>query len=325
MIQWAIELRASIYEGAVVPALYALGLMEFSEDAFDWLNFALFGLLQIAVIVVVCRPLEAWRPVEPITDPRAVRTDAVFTLVRNLGVLPLVMFVLFRPIAVGWEAGLASLGFVPPTLESLLPFLDAMPFVAFCVYVVLLDLADYWRHRLQHSLDWWWALHSLHHAQRQMTFWTDARNHLLDDILRAAWFAGAATLIGVPPAQFPLATLVLRLAEALSHANLRTSFGPLGRLVVSPHFHRIHHARDHAQAPHDRTHGCNFAVLFPVWDMIFGTARYGGAYPPTGDLSGSERLARGGWFASQAAGLARLVRVFSGRTGAAPGPGRGNS
>jgi sterol desaturase/sphingolipid hydroxylase (fatty acid hydroxylase superfamily) len=310
---WLIELRSSLFEDFVMPAFYALGLMRWSEDAFEWMNFALFGVLQVVVIVLVCRPLEAWNPVETITDRSAVRTDMVFTWVRNLGLLPLAMFVLFRPIAVAWEAGLARLGFVPPTLETLFPALAAMPFLSFAIYVVLLDLADYWRHRLQHSWNWWWALHSLHHAQRQMTYWTDARNHVLDDILRAAWFAGAATIIGIPPGQFPLASLVLRLFEALSHANLRTDFGLLRRVVVSPHFHRVHHARDHAEAPHDRTHGCNFAVLFPVWDMIFGTARFGGAYPPTGDLSGSEALARGGWFGAQLASAKRLFRVLAGR------------
>jgi sterol desaturase/sphingolipid hydroxylase (fatty acid hydroxylase superfamily) len=28
--------------------------------------------------------------------------------------------------------------------------------------------------------------------------------------------------------------------------------------------------------------GCNFAVLFPVWDMLFGTARFDGTYEATG-------------------------------------------
>jgi sterol desaturase/sphingolipid hydroxylase (fatty acid hydroxylase superfamily) len=314
MIQWLIELRGALFEAWVVPAMYALGLMQWSEDAYDWLNFMLFGLLQIVVTVLVCRPLEGWRPVEKVTDHAAVRTDMVFTVVRNLGLLPLAMFVLFRPIAVAWEAGLARLGFVAPTLEVLWPGLAHAPFLSFVLYVVLLDLADYWRHRLQHSVGWWWALHSVHHAQAQMTYWTDARNHLLDDILRAAWFAGAATLIGIPPGQFPLATLVLRLVESLSHANLRTGFGRVGgKLVVSPQFHRVHHARDHATGPHEAAHGCNFAVLLPVWDMLFGTARWGHDYPATGDATGSARLAHGGWFGTQAAGLARLARTLVGR------------
>jgi hypothetical protein len=114
--------------------------------------------------------------------------------------------------------------------------------VALAIYVVVLDFAAYWHHRFQHRIGWWWALHSLHHAQTQMTFWTDDRNHILDDVLAAAWFGVIAVLIGVPPGQFPVILLILRLGESLSHANVRLDFGRFGeRLLVSPRFHRLHH------------------------------------------------------------------------------------
>lgn len=314
MIQTLIGARAWALEHLVAPAFFALGLMDRLEDAEAWVDFIALGLLQVALTWAVCRPLEALDPVEPVTDRASVRTDVTYTLLNRIGILPLLMFVVFQPLGIAWEGLLADMGVVPPTIESFLPWLSAHPFVALLVYIVVLDFADYWRHRLQHSLDWWWALHSLHHAQRQMTFWTDDRNHLIDDMLTAAWLAGWAVLIGVPPGQFPLVLLVLRLAESFSHANVRASFGRLvGRLLVSPHFHRVHHALDHAAAPHDRTHGCNFAVLFPVWDMLFGTARFGGPYPATGDLSGSERLARGSWLSTQAEGAKRLLRTLAGR------------
>ena len=70
------------------------------------------------------------------------------------------------------------------------------------------------RHRLSHQFRWWWALHSLHHAQRQMTFWSDDRNHVLDDLIAFVWFGVIALLIGVPPLQFPLLVLVLRFLES---------------------------------------------------------------------------------------------------------------
>ena len=55
---------------------------------------------------------------------------------------------------------------------------------AFFAYLVVFDFVDYWLHRGQHGLRWWWGLHSLHHSQRQMTKWSDNRGHLLDDLLR---------------------------------------------------------------------------------------------------------------------------------------------
>jgi sterol desaturase/sphingolipid hydroxylase (fatty acid hydroxylase superfamily) len=64
------------------------------------------------------------------------------------------------------------------------------------------------------------------------------------------------------------------------HANLPWSYGPLGYVLVSPLFHRLHHAIGYGHE--GRRHGCNFAVLFPLWDMLFGTADYRRAIEPTG-------------------------------------------
>ncbi len=310
-----VALKQTIFEHALLPALYALGLMAFEEAAEEWLDFALLGALTVFVSVAVCLPLERWRPVEDHgADRGPIRTDVTYTLLSRLGLAPLFAFILLRPIEAAWAAGLARLGFIPPTLETLIPPLRDAPLLAFLAYVVVLDFAEYWRHRLQHRLGWWWALHSLHHAQRQMTFWTDDRNHFIDDLLAGLWFALVATFIGVPPGQFPLLILLTRVAESLSHANVRLEFGRIGRyLLVSPQYHRAHHGLDHAEGRHALAHGCNFAVLLPVWDVLFGTARFGRDYPATGDLSGSERLALGSWWGTQAEGAKRFARALIGR------------
>ena len=46
-----------------------------------------------------------------------------------------------------------------------------------------------------------------------MTFWSDDRNHLLDDIIGFVWFTAIALLIGIPPMQFPLLVLVTMRGE----------------------------------------------------------------------------------------------------------------
>jgi len=304
------RLTAWLFARVVQPAMYELDLMEWSEDAFEWLDFALLGAVTILLSWLICRPLEAWRPVEPVRDGRSVRTDMLYSALSRLGVLPLLAFVLFASLAVWWEAALADTGFVPPTLESLLPGLRERPWLAFLVYLVVLDFGEYWRHRAQHQFRWWWALHSVHHAQRQMTFWTDDRNHVLDDVLGALWFGGLALLIGVPPGQFPLILIILRVAESLSHANVRLSYGRVGeRLFVSPRFHRVHHGELSAGQ-----HGRNYAVLLPVWDWVFGTADFRReVFPPTGDPGAPEALATGGWLRQQAVGFRRMAAALAGR------------
>jgi sterol desaturase/sphingolipid hydroxylase (fatty acid hydroxylase superfamily) len=304
------RLNGLIFEGALEPLLWRLGWMDLAEDLHEWLDFALLGVFQLVVAWAVCRPLEAWRPVERWADRRAVRTDVLYAFISRIGLLPLLAFALLAGVQAQWEAWLAEHDLLLPTLEQLVPPLREHPVLTFFVYVVILDFGEYWRHRAQHGFRWWWALHSIHHAQRQMTFWTDDRNHILDDVLAALWFGAIALLIGVPPAQFPLIVLLLRLVESLSHANVRLSFGRLGEaLLVSPRFHRVHHGELSAGE-----HGCNYAVLLPVWDWLFRTGDFRrDRFPPTGDPEAGEALERGGWLRQQWTGLWRMLGVLAGR------------
>jgi sterol desaturase/sphingolipid hydroxylase (fatty acid hydroxylase superfamily) len=137
-----------------------------------------------------------------------------------------------------------------------------------------------------------------------MTFWTDDRNHILDEAIAALWFGTIALLIGVSPAQFPILLLLMRLVEAFSHGNIRLSFGRIGeRLLVSPRYHRLHHG-----VLSTAEHGKNYAVLFPVWDWLFGTVDFNRhVYPRTGDPGAPELTATGGWFTQQWAGFKRML------------------
>ncbi|WP_237216219.1 sterol desaturase family protein [Falsiroseomonas oryziterrae] len=314
MWQWFMDLwvgtSGAIYEEAVQPALYALGMMTYADRVQEWLDFALLGIVQIMVVYAVCRPLEALRPVEDVTDNKAIWTDVFYTLLARLGLLPLIAFVLLSSAERTMQGWLADTGFVPPTLETLFPALREMPLLALLLYVVILDFGEYWRHRFQHMFGWWYALHSVHHAQRQMTFWTDDRNHLLDDAIAAVWFGAVALLIGVPPVQFVLIVMVRQLAESLSHANVRLDFGRVGeRILVSPRFHRIHHGELSAGE-----HGRNYAVLLPIWDWIFRTGDFDrSSYPRTGDPHAPESLATGGWLRQQVDGMKELGKALRGR------------
>ncbi|MBX5454427.1 MAG: sterol desaturase family protein [Acidobacteriia bacterium] len=293
-----------VQEHLLLPLLYHLGLMAWEEVAYGWALFATYGAAQVALMYAICVPLERWRPVERWNDQRAVLTDVLYTIIARVGLLPLVSFVAFYRVQVALNGWLTDHGYVPPTLERFIPALLGHPAVTFLCYALLLDLADYWRHRLSHRFSWWWALHSLHHAQRQMTFWSDDRNHILDDLISALWFGAIALLIGVPPMQFPLLILLLRLLESISHANVRLDFGWLGeRLLISPRFHRAHHG---VLAAGERS--CNYGAVFPFWDMLFGTADFSKSYPATGDPSAEEVLATGSYLAQQWAGLRRFMR-----------------
>ena len=306
------QIQGTIFETAIQPALFHLGLMDWSEDVFDGVEFALYGALAVILAYVLCRPLELWRPVEHWDEAwgarRAVRTDIIYTLVHRLGIVPAILFLVLAPIGVAIDSYSRFAGYIPPELEQLWHPLFNHPFATFLVYMVVLDFGEYWRHRLQHRLPWWWALHSLHHDQRQMTLWSDDRNHILDDVLALAWTGTLAMLIGVPPGAYPLMLIGFRLIETLSHTNVRLGFGRFGSLLlVGPHYHRVHHSIEHAAPPFDRPRGCNFAIIFPVWDVIFRTWHPAEGYPKTGVASLAGSAVRCGYLRHQWEGFRRLA------------------
>lgn len=299
-----------LFEAVLQPAMFALGLGNLLAEGYRATGWLLVGLLQLALLLSLGRALERWRPVEPVSDRAAVRTDVVYTLLHRLGIVRVALFFTLDPL---WDAamGWARLhGWPTLELEMLWPALAAQPLLGFAVYLLLFDLADYFYHRAQHRFGWWWQLHAVHHSQRQLTVWSDDRNHLLDDALHDAVFVLLAMAVGVPPGQFIALVALTQLLQSLAHANLRLDFGPLRGLLVSPRFHRLHHAigLGHESAGAGSLGGHNFAVLFPVWDVLFGTARWHDALQPTGirDQLAGRDYGRGFW-AQQWRALARIA------------------
>ncbi len=306
------QAQAWVFETIVSPALYFLDLASLQERAFEATEFFLLGVLEILFIALVLQTLERVNPVElSASKPRRLNVDLIYTALNRLGAAPLLIFaILAIPFDVldGW---LRIQGFIPPKLEDFIPAMQQNPIMSFIIYLLVIDFCAYWLHRAQHQFEIWWALHSLHHSQERMTVWTDDRNHLLDDLLVDGAFAIISLIIGIPPAQFVVLVMVSRLVESFSHANLRISFGAVGeRLVVSPRFHRVHHAI--GLGHEGKTHGVNFAVLFPIWDVIFKTANFANHYPATGVRDQQQGVNYGvGFWQQQWYGVKRLVRVVN--------------
>ena len=301
-----------LFEGVVSPFMFMAGFGNRLEEGYTATGWLLVGLLQLAVIVAVIVPLQRWRPAEPVVDRAAIRTDIVYTLIHRLGLFRVALFLLVEPVFdAGWGV-LRAAGWPTFHLDQVWPGITDLAWVSLFIYLVVFDFADYWIHRGQHHFRWWWALHALHHSQRQMTAWSDNRNHLLDDLIRDSLLVLLAQLIGVAPGQFVAIVAITQLSENLQHANVRMAFGRWGRgLWVSPCFHRRHHAIGIGhERPNSRVlGGCNFAVLLPWWDRMFGTANFEDRYEPTGirdQLELGRDYGRGFW-SQQWLGLRRLV------------------
>jgi len=301
-----------LYETLFQPLAFWMGLGNRLEDAYDATGWLLVGLLQLLVLLAVIGPLQRWRPVEAITDRVAVRTDVLYTLIHRLGLFRLALFFTLTP----WLDDLFGLlrvaGLGTFHLDDLWPGVTDQALVSLLLYLLVFDFLDYWIHRGQHQFGWWWKLHSLHHSQRQMTMWSDNRNHLLDDLIRDVIVVVVAQFIGIAPGQFVAIVAFTQLSESFQHANVRLWFGRWGeRLWISPRFHRLHHSIGigHESKGKNTLGGSNFGVLLPWWDMLFGTANFEQRFDPTGVRDQVEQgrdYGRGFW-SQQWLGVKRLL------------------
>ncbi|MDD2881879.1 MAG: sterol desaturase family protein [Rhodoferax sp.] len=315
-MQWLADLFAewqgTLFEFVLQPLMFHAGLGNFLPDGYNATGWLLVGLLQLVVLLVVIGPLQRWRPVQAVTDSAAVRLDVIYTLIHRLGVFRLALFFTLDPLFDQFFGLLRVAGWHTFQLDSIWPGVTDLPWVSLLLYLVVLDFVNYWIHRAEHHWTWWWQLHALHHAQTQVTMWSDNRNHLLDDVIRAVIFVVVAQLIGIAPGQFVAIVALTQLSESFQHANVRIWFGELGeRLWISPRFHRLHHSIGVGYEPKGKhtLGGHNFGVLLPWWDMLFGTANFELRYDATGVRDQVEQgrdYGRGFW-AQQRLGFMRLL------------------
>jgi len=309
------NLQAWIFETIVQPAMFNLGLGEFVEDSYEGVEWFMLGVLQLIVLFIILRPLESWIPVHEIKNRYARWNDFIYTALHRLGAFSILVFFVLDPLLDHLTALLHLQGVNPFNLENIWPGMLQYPVVLFLTYLVVLDFFDYWYHRAEHQFNWWWALHSLHHSQRDMNLWSDNRNHLLDDFIRDIYMGLIAIAIGVEPGQYVMLVMASQMLQSLQHANVRIHFGRIGEyLLVSPRYHRTHHAIGIGHETHGKgtLGGHNFAVLFPIWDVLFGTALFAKEFSLTGirdQLPAPEGSARNygeGFWSQQWLGLKRM-------------------
>ena len=154
----------------------------------------------------------------------------------------------------------------------------ALSCAAVVISTAITDFFQYWAHRLQH-VPLLWPQHTVHHSDPSLDVTTTQRAHFLDHLfLPIATTLPMALLFDLPANQIIVLSLLPYLWPYFVHANLRIGFGPAWWLLTSPQYHRIHHSVESKHS--DR----NFALWFPLWDVLFGTAYapLPDEYPATG-------------------------------------------
>jgi sterol desaturase/sphingolipid hydroxylase (fatty acid hydroxylase superfamily) len=132
--------------------------------------------------------------------------------------------------------------------------------------VVAMDGANWLAHYADHRLDALWRFHALHHSQEELSVLTSFRAHPL--MHTTGFLLATVPVVALMPTR-PIAPVLITIyicIGTLQHANLRWTFGPVGRLIVSPAYHRLHHAPD--------TQHVNLGVVLTIWDVLAGRARF---------------------------------------------------
>jgi sterol desaturase/sphingolipid hydroxylase (fatty acid hydroxylase superfamily) len=145
-------------------------------------------------------------------------------------------------------------------------------------YAFVWDLTQYVFHRLQHGVPALWETHRFHHDETALSAVAQARHHPTSTLLAALFHLPVLLLFGAQAPHFVAGFLMFTLWGFVNHANVRIGFGRLTPVIAGPQWHRIHHSI--REEHRDR----NFAVLFPVIDLLFGTywRPAKDEFPPTG-------------------------------------------
>ena len=195
------------------------------------------------------------------------RTDLVYWVLQPLVFKPLaraftVVALVLLAVAAGVHADGASLGEWIRSGHGPLARLPAG--MQAVLALIAADLVGYWNHRLFHR-GRLWRFHAIHHSATELSWLSSVRAHPLSEMANHAVHAIALVALGfrvdVLAGVLPFFTLY----ALLLHANVPWSFGPLKYVLASPTFHRWHHTAQEEGL--DK----NFAGLFPVWDLMFGT------------------------------------------------------
>jgi sterol desaturase/sphingolipid hydroxylase (fatty acid hydroxylase superfamily) len=158
---------------------------------------------------------------------------------------------------------------------------ESIPLVigAMLIEALVVDFFFYWFHRCQHTANVLWQVHMLHHSDRALNVTTTHRVHFLEHLLTPLFMVLPIMLLfELPDRNIYWIALAPTVWSYVVHANVRIGFGRFWWLLSSPQYHRIHHSIE----PEHRDK--NFAVWFPIYDVLFGTAHRPkpGEFPETG-------------------------------------------
>jgi sterol desaturase/sphingolipid hydroxylase (fatty acid hydroxylase superfamily) len=141
--------------------------------------------------------------------------------------------------------------------------------VGVSLILIGIDAMNWAGHVANHRWLTLWRLHALHHSQEDMSVLTTFRTHPL---IHASYLPSLfpALILGASGTVPGVALIFYGCLITLPHANLRWTFGPFGRVFISPAYHRLHHAAVFL----DERGTVNFGFVLVCWDQVIHRAAF---------------------------------------------------
>lgn len=136
--------------------------------------------------------------------------------------------------------------------------------------LIILDMWNYWWHRINHLVPFFWRFHRMHHSDLNMDVTTATRFHFGEITLSSIIRLPIIFLIGIPIWTLIIYDFILLLNTLFHHSNISISKSAdkqLRYFIVSPFMHKVHHSRIQAETD------SNYSSFLTLWDRIFGSYR----------------------------------------------------
>jgi len=131
--------------------------------------------------------------------------------------------------------------------------------------LVVVELFQYWIHRLEHETKWLWRFHATHHSAPRLYWLNAARFHFVDIGLIAVSYTVPLIALGADGRVFALWIVASTVHGICQHANMQIRCGPLNWIFSMAELHRWHHS------PLVRESNTNYGQTLILWDIVFGT------------------------------------------------------
>lgn len=134
-------------------------------------------------------------------------------------------------------------------------------FIAF----MALDLTGYLVHRIDHTVNFFWNSHLIHHSSEEFNLACALRQSIATFVRLFTIFLLPAAILGVPEKVVAIVAPLHLFAQFWYHTQHINKMGWLEKIIVTPSHHRVHHALNPEYI--DK----NYGQIFIFWDKLFGT------------------------------------------------------